>query len=429
MLECTDIRPLLADHAAGKLPEETARQVEDHLLLCPICSAALEELRAAQYRPAPPARSLATKDPLAHAPKAPAPAEAPAEDPAQAAPEEEASAPAGKGKLRRRTKVILALLLLLLVAVGAAAAFLHNRGVFDITDWEKTVDDSFTVVVYDKASAKGEAGFRVRLWNGAKQEWHSEVAFHDATYHKAVWSPNGRFVAVEFTDETALDRVYIIDINRLTSADLQLVLENYLERNEGYFDQTPLAGAPACRILQWLPDSTRILIAAEGVVDTNIDPDFGIEFASSWAFSIGADGQTDAAVYSSGDAQTVSGYFAYEVDFTDIENIVGFGQSSPESMKQKAEQLNASFQSMVIQAHYPMLTEIDIFYETALLELAQLPDSCTLSVYAYEEGASQNPFTLLGNGRQVLGQLSAENHMILNVRLDGTRAWLLVIPS
>ena len=52
MLECKDVRPFLAEYEAGSLPEEQAVQVADHLLLCPICAAALEDLRHAQERAA-----------------------------------------------------------------------------------------------------------------------------------------------------------------------------------------------------------------------------------------------------------------------------------------------------------------------------------------------------------------------------------------
>lgn len=48
MLECKDVRPFLAEYEAGTLPEEQAAQMADHLLLCPICAAALEDLRHAQ---------------------------------------------------------------------------------------------------------------------------------------------------------------------------------------------------------------------------------------------------------------------------------------------------------------------------------------------------------------------------------------------
>ena len=104
MLECKEIRSLLADYAAGILDEETAAKVADHLLLCPICAGELERLgQPAEEAPAPvqpaEARSFATEDPLA-AQKAAAPAAAP------------------KKKLRRRTKVLLVVLALLLVLVG-----------------------------------------------------------------------------------------------------------------------------------------------------------------------------------------------------------------------------------------------------------------------------------------------------------------------
>ena len=52
MLECKDVRPYLAEYEAGTLPEEQAAQMADHLLLCPICAAALEDLRREKDRAA-----------------------------------------------------------------------------------------------------------------------------------------------------------------------------------------------------------------------------------------------------------------------------------------------------------------------------------------------------------------------------------------
>ncbi len=323
MLECKDIRPLLPDYVAGRLEEEVAAQVADHLLLCPICSAEMEALRAAQYQPVPvaEARSFATEDPLADQKNTAPEAEEAAEAQTAATATEQMAAPEAtapsKPRLRRRTKVLIALIVL--VVFGACVGILYSRDFFSIRDWEKTGDKGFAAVVYKGAQPGEKEGFRVRLWNGKAKEWHDEVAFYDATYRKLVWSPNGRFAAVEFTDTEGLDRVFVIDINGLTTADLQTVLTSYLERHEGYFGDVPLAAAPSCKILQWLPDSTRLLIAAEGVVDTNIDPDYGIEFAGSGSTPIQP---------RDNNAPTVSGYFAYEVDFLDIENIVGFGQST-----------------------------------------------------------------------------------------------------
>ena len=136
MLECKEIRSLLADYAEGRLDHETAAKVADHLLLCPICAGELERLgQPAEEAPAPAqepvAQSLGTTDPFA-AQKAAAPVqESPAEDAASA--EAPAPAAAPKKKMRRRTKVLLALLALLLV-LGIGIGILHSRDVFDIRD-------------------------------------------------------------------------------------------------------------------------------------------------------------------------------------------------------------------------------------------------------------------------------------------------------
>ena len=208
MLECKDVRPLLAEYEAGTLPEEQAAQVAEHLLLCPICAAALEDLRRAQDRPvaalSPAApRSLGTQDPLAEQKAAPA-EEVPAEE--QAPTDGQVAEVAPRKKLPRWGKVLIALGALVLV-LGICAGVLWSMEAFAIRDWEKTDDGRFAAVIYAGAKADAKDGFRVRLWNGTKKEWHDEVAFLDAAYRKTVWSPNGRFAAVEFTDTEGHDRV------------------------------------------------------------------------------------------------------------------------------------------------------------------------------------------------------------------------------
>ena len=144
MLECKEVRPLLAEYEAGSLPEEQAAQVADHLLLCPICAAALEDLRRAQERAAmsqvdalfsAAPRSLGTPDPLAAEKAAPAPE---ADEPAPAA--EDAPVPmpvteaAPHRKLPRWGKVLLALGALVLIAALAVAALYTPKPVNDPVD-------------------------------------------------------------------------------------------------------------------------------------------------------------------------------------------------------------------------------------------------------------------------------------------------------
>lgn len=435
MLQCNDIRALLPDYAAGKLEEHTAVQVAEHLLTCPVCAGALEHLeQAACHAPAPAAevRGFETKDPLAGEKAAVAKEQAPAtaaEDPAykQESAARQSTELIPKRKLRRRTKVLIALAVLLAICV--CVGILHTREAFAIRDWEKTGDGSFAAVIYAGAESGEKDGFRVRLWNGTKKEWHDEVAFYDAAYRKTVWSPNGRFAAVEFTDTEGHDRVYIIDIYRLTSADLQTVLEGYLQQNDGYFDETPLVVAPSCRILQWLPDSNRLLIAAEGKVDTNIDPDYGIELASNWSFSINTGVQINNVILN-GKAQTVSGYFAYEVDFFDIENIVGFGKRNGEitlgTLRTIAEEFRgAGFFGTSSDSNDSYCEEV--YYQAdALRELAMLPDSCRLEGI-FHRLEMENHYSIYDNWSHPDAKLTADSGVILFTNAQRTVAYVIVI--
>lgn len=335
-----------------------------------------------------------------------------------------------KSRLRRRTKVLIALAALL-VAAGVCVGILHSREFFAIRDWEKTNDGSFAAVIYAGAEAGTKDGFRVRLWNGTKKEWHDEVAFYDAAYRKTVWSPNGRFAAVEFTDTEGHDRVYIIDSNRLTSADLQTVLEGYLQRNDGYFDETPLVVAPSCRILQWLPDSNRLLIAAEGTVDTNIDPDYGIELASNWSFSINTGVQINTVILN-GKAQTVSGYFAYEVDFFDIENIVGFGKRNKEITLGTLRTIAEEFRGTGIFDPSSDSNDIyceEVYYQAdALRELVMLPDSCRLEGIFHRLEMENNMYYIYDNWSHPDAKLTADRGVILFTNAQRTVAYVIVTP-
>ena len=437
MLECKDVRPVLAEYEAGNLPEAQAAQVAEHLLLCPICAAALEDLRRAGDRPvitaeapSPAApRSLGTQDPLAEQKAAPA-EEVPAEAEEQAITDEQVLEAAPRKKLPRWGKLLIALGALVLV-LGICAGVLWSMEAFAIRGWEKTDDGSFAAVIYAGAKADAKDGFRVRLWNGTKKEWHDEVAFLDAAYRKTVWSPNGRFAAVEFTDTEGHDRVYIIDINRLTSADLQTVLEGYLQQNDGYFDETPLVVAPDCRILQWLPDSNRLLIAAEGAVDTNIDPDYGIELASNWSLSVNNGAQTNTVIIN-GKAQTVSGYFAYEVDFFDIENIVGFGKRNKEITLGTLRTIAEEFRGTGIFGPPSDSNDIyceEVYYQAdALRELAMLPDSCRLGGIFHRPEMENNMYYIYDNWSHPDAKLTADRGVILFTNAQRTVAYVIVTP-
>ena len=82
MLDCKEVRPRLSEYLAGSLEADVARQMQDHLLTCPVCAAELERLQAEGCKQEHRVSVPVTKDPLegkrpatpAPAPKEPQPA-------------------------------------------------------------------------------------------------------------------------------------------------------------------------------------------------------------------------------------------------------------------------------------------------------------------------------------------------------------------
>ena len=412
MLECKEIRPLLADYAAGILDEETAAQVEDHLLLCPICAGELERLgQPAEEVPAPAqapvAQSLGTTDPLA-AQKAAAPVqESPAEDAASA--EAPAPAAAPKKKLRRRTKVLLVLLALLLV-LGIGIGILHSRDVFAIRHWVTSSEGRFTAVVY---AGDGEAknGFRIRLWDGETKQWMEEIAFQNAEYGQMYWSEDSVYLAVSYIDEIGADQTVTVGLTQegLLIFYLQELLENYLYATGGYFGETPLTGVPSCRVLHWMPGSRKLLLYAEGFVDTEVDPNYGIELAETDKIR----SQEDAGIL-------VNGYFVFDIDKLEIQVLTGFGLSSSREIAQQQDRLFSKFFSF----HYAD-TMTDVFQGKkrevyhggeALLHLYRMTEQQDiLQMYYYmgDDLAAEQAFAELQTDLSVLQQIKQTDGIML----------------
>ena len=402
MMECKEIRSLLADYAEGRLDHETTAQVADHLLLCPICAGELERLgQPAEEAPAPAqapvAQSLGTTDPLA-AQKAEDTAEVAAQEDSAEVP---ASAAAPKKKMRRRNKVLLVLLALLLV-LGVAAVFLHSRDAFAIQDWEKTGDKSFAAVVYKGARPGDKEGFRVRLWNGKGKEWHDEVAFYDVAYRKLVWSPNGVYLAVEYTDATGKTQVEVLAMLQEGAAPFSpnAYLRRMMERNAGCLGEVPLAEVPDCNILGWLPDSSALLLAAEGVVDTEIDPDFGVTPIQPRNGSEGA--------------LKASGCLAFFTNSWTVDVLYGFGVRTDSDTAAQQNRLENRFMNyMTEQVMQDPENDFfgkkreSFFEEEALLQLHQVArDGGKLFLYYATEDRSDIDTITLGRIIPIEGDLS-----------------------
>ena len=398
MLECKEVRPLLAEYEAGTLPEEQAAQMADHLLLCPICAAALEDLRRAQERavvmptPAPSSaapRSLGTADPLAaektaSVPEAdePAPAE---EVPAESAQIVEA---APRKKLPRWGKVLIALGALVLV-LGICVGVLWSMEIFAIRDWVKSGDGRLVAVIYE-GTAEGEAGFRLRLWDREKKSWYDEVAFLDADYHRMLWAPGGVRLAVDYENQAQKDTVEVLVMaaEGVQPINLYSKLQVQMTSTEGYLGNTPLVGVPDCSVLGWMPDGSALLLAAEGTVDTNIDPDYGIDFAGAGSSTV----QPRASLQYI-DATAASGVLAFDVNSYQLTVLSGFGLVSDGEVALQQLRLRSRFISYmegrllpVSGAEFFSKSRQEFFDEDALLRLPQLVKDGVRLYYFYDRG-------------------------------------------
>ena len=396
MMECKDIRPLLPEYAAGTLDGESAAQVADHLLLCPICAGELERLeQPAEEVPAPvqaaEARSFATEDPLAAQKAAALVQESPAEDAASA--EAPAPAAAPKKKLRRRTKVLLAVSALLVVLV-AGLVLLWQQEVFSITARAKAPQGDITGVVYKGYKQGADGGFRVRLRDGAAKEWVSEALFRGYIYEQAVWSPDGRWLAVEYTDADGTGGVYVMDAQGEEQGFLSLALMAYT----GVFNITPatIQGNLSVEILQWLPDSSALLVSGTAQVGES-DPNYGVMPLQS-----GENG-----------SQTIAGYFVYDPKTGTIQSHGGF-------LRQEDNQQSGIVASRLYNwregIDYDGSDKISFYYGIdALKQLALLERGGSLQVLEYlgEDAADGNYFEWVGTERAT--KLQTPEEVILMV--------------
>ena len=427
MLECKEVRPLLAEYEAGSLPEEQAAQVADHLLLCPICAAALEELRRAQERAAMPQvdalfsaapRSLGTADPLAAEKAAPAPE---ADEPAPAAEDAPEPAPvteaAPRRKLPRWGKVILALGALVTV-LGICVGVLWSLEVFAIRDRVKSDDGRLVAVIYE-GTAQGEAGFRVRLWDTEKKEWYDEVAFLDAAYHRMQWAPNGVYLAVDYENYAQKDtaEVLLMSAEGVMNINLYAKLQSKMTSAEGYLGNTPLVDVPDCSVLGWMPDSSALLLTAQGEVDTNIDPDYGIEFAGAGSSTV----QPRASLQYI-DATAASGVLSFDVNSYQVTVLSGFGIEPITNAETQKNWMWNQFSNYMLEERSVYLepNTQELWYgEQALLELPRVIAE-NLSVDLYTYNAQNDAFAPLERELSQVSGLESANNVLLVLMHGGS---------
>ena len=202
---------------------------------------------------------------------------------------------------------------------------------------------------------------------------------------------------------------------------------SFAEEVERYLATHPVAG------MESYADFCRLLAqpAAEGTVDTNIDPDYGIELASNWSLSVNNGAQTNTVIIND-KAQTVSGYFAYEVDFFDIENIVGFGKRNKEITLGTLRTIAEEFRGTGIFGPSSDSNDIyceEVYYQAdALRELAMLPDSCRLEGIFHRMEMENNMYYIYDNWSHPDAKLTADRGVILFTNAQRTVAYVIVTP-
>ena len=294
MLDCKDVHPRLREFLAGSLEAEFARQVQDHLLTCPICADELERLQAEAYKQSHRYSVPVTRDPLADS--RPAAPKAPAEDPKTVIPPDpdpaaeepetvtvEAEAPQTKKRFPKGRKPWLLLAAVVLIAAVLAAVLLGT----DLLQGETEIpspNGTYTAVLRNGASTENATGFRVHIRDAQTGKDLGNAGWGGCTYRDMVWSDSGNFLAVEYTDQWDISFVFVMpanDPNNWEIGNLDMVLVQYLQSSEGWLGNTSISKIANVYLLQWMPDTDTLLLYVEGYVNTHIDPDFGVDPAGS----------------------------------------------------------------------------------------------------------------------------------------------------
>ena len=235
MMPCAMIRDLLPLYAEGLTGEETNRYIEAHLTTCAACAGELERLRTPIEQPEP--RAADWKRAMQ------------------------------KNRSRSRRKLLLAVLAALLLGLGICLGFLYQQEFFAIRARKAAPQGGYTAVMYQGsrgyASPGQEEGFRIRLKQ--KGDAQQEVVFNDAEYLGMYWSPDGRFLAVNYRHE-GVSKLCIIDTAAAIQDTFSTVLDGLVKQYSGlswvrWQGDTPLLD---CTFVYWSQDSSSILVSAGG---------------------------------------------------------------------------------------------------------------------------------------------------------------------
>ncbi len=235
MMQCEIIRDLLPLYAEGLTGEETIRAVEAHLATCEACAKALEQLRAPVEQPEPRAEAW--------------------------------QAAMKKDRNSRRRRLLLAVVLALLLGAGICLGILYRQDFFDIRARKAAPQGGYTAIMYQGSrafTAPGQAeGFRIRLNKDGKAQ--RETVYNDAEYLGMNWSPDGRFLAVNYRHQGTVT-LSILDTLGESQKTFAFTLKYAVQYTPTlswvrWQGDTPLLD---CSFVTWNGDSTGILVSARG---------------------------------------------------------------------------------------------------------------------------------------------------------------------
>lgn len=284
MLDCKEVRPRLSEYLAGSLEADVARQMQDHLLTCPVCAAELERLQTEGYKQEHRVSVPVTKDPLeGKRPATPAPApQAPQPEPELVTVQAEApkqKPPRRKAGKKKPWRIVAAALLV----VALVAAVVLGTGVLKEDPGLCSPNGAY-VAVMQPGVGQEKDGFSVQLRDAASEKPLGSAAMHNCTWRNMIWSDSSKYLAVEYTDAQDVSSVFVMladDPANWKTGNLEMMLVQHLNATEGRFGNTFISRITEISLLTWMPGTDVLVLYMEGMVDTDIDPDFGLSPAGN----------------------------------------------------------------------------------------------------------------------------------------------------
>ena len=262
-------------------------------------------------------------------------------------------------------------------------------------------------VIYE-GTESGEEGFRLQLWDKQDKQWYQKETFAQETYCQMLWSPDGKYLAVESKDADDFHKVQLVFMKAQKKGLISMYtrLKSQLNETFGYLGKVDLEDVPSCRILSWTADSSALLMDAQG------------EAAPvAWDFTLDTN-SNDTVVHQT--AET-SGCLMYDVTTYDLDVVRGFGMISASRQETRNNVLLNRFNDYMMQpgASFTQKDRRAFFGADALLKLLQVVNANEKLhlYYDYSSATIDNGFS---QGRPDLSALdrmeNAEGVMLILAR-------------